>query len=290
MSQMGDDPDMMTWGTIEDEPLLISSGVHSSTLSPFRLPPTPRRELIAQKLTEKASKSFRQNSSLRAKVFASPSASALALYRESMGGNTPTPRFNSPYGVASPSHNKTPGGQSSNPTRIGSPNPRARAEMLSPAARSLLDKTRNSRSSTDHQLRSSYGNATPSRSSSLRQNIDELPFKIQPFFRPLSNLCYETIDIWKFQEQNFKELIQHLRSKTKRQHEVLLRARSELQNMRALKSENQTLKTENEKLKQQIQGLLKYQDVRNQNRRESTHETSIAPQTRSSLSGVKCWG
>ncbi|KAF9550974.1 DiGeorge syndrome critical region protein 14 [Mortierella hygrophila] len=169
MSTMGDDPEMMTWGTIEDEPLLISSGVQSSGPSPFKLPPTPRRELIAQKLSEKASKSFRAGSSLRAKVFASPSASALAQYRESMGGTTPTPRFNSPYGVASPApYNKTPGGPSLQPTRLGSPNPRARAEMLSPAARSLLDKTRSKRG-TDQQLRSSYGNATPGSSSTIRQ-------------------------------------------------------------------------------------------------------------------------
>ncbi|KAF8939533.1 DiGeorge syndrome critical region protein 14 [Haplosporangium gracile] len=169
MSMMGDDPEMMTWGTIEDEPLLISSGVQALGPSPFKLPPTPRRELIAQKLSEKASKSFRAGSSLRAKVFASPSASALAQYRESMGGTTPTPQFNSPYGVVSPApYNKTPGGQSSQPTRLGSPNPRARAEMLSPAARSLLDKARNKRG-TDQQLRSSYGNTTPGSSSILRQ-------------------------------------------------------------------------------------------------------------------------
>lgn len=169
MSTMGDDPEMMTWGTIEDEPLLISSGVQSSGPSPFKLPPTPRRELIAQKLSEKASKSFRAGSSLRAKVFASPSASALAQYRESMGGTTPTPRFNSPYGVASPApYSKTPGGPSSQSTRLGSPNPRARAEMLSPAARSLLDKARSKRGA-DQQLRSSYGNATPGSSSTLRQ-------------------------------------------------------------------------------------------------------------------------
>ncbi|KAF9123171.1 DiGeorge syndrome critical region protein 14 [Mortierella sp. 14UC] len=168
MSQMGDDPEMMTWGTIEDEPLLISSGIQASTPSPFKLPPTPRRELIAQKLAEKASKSFREGSSLRAKVFASPSASALAQYRESMGGRTPTPRFNSPYGVASPSpYNKTPGGPSSNPTRLGSPNPKARAEMLSPAARNLLNKSRNR--GADEQLRSSYGNATPGSNSALKQ-------------------------------------------------------------------------------------------------------------------------
>ncbi|KAI8601469.1 nuclear protein DGCR14 [Dissophora ornata] len=111
MSQMGDDPDMMTWGTIEDEPLLISSGIGDSGPSPFQLPSTPRRELIAQKLSEKASKRYRENSSLRAKV----------------------------------------------------PNPRARAEMLSPAAKSLLVRARNSNSrGADLQLRSSYGNASPS--------------------------------------------------------------------------------------------------------------------------------
>ncbi|KAK3842316.1 MAG: nuclear protein Es2-domain-containing protein [Linnemannia gamsii] len=174
MSQMGDDPEMMTWGTIEDEPLLISSGIQASAPSPFKLPPTPRRELIAQKLAEKASKSFREGSSLRAKVFASPSASALTQYRESMGGKTPTPRFNSPYGVASPSlYNKTPGGpsgSSSNPTRLGSPNPKARAEMLSPAGKSLLDRARSCRSrGADQQLRSSYGNTTPGSNSTLSQ-------------------------------------------------------------------------------------------------------------------------
>jgi len=30
MSELGDDPDMMTWGTIEDEPLLISSGISAN--------------------------------------------------------------------------------------------------------------------------------------------------------------------------------------------------------------------------------------------------------------------
>ncbi|KAG0272550.1 DiGeorge syndrome critical region protein 14 [Linnemannia exigua] len=251
MSQMGDDPEMLTWGTIEDEPLLISSGIQASTPSPFKLPPTPRRELIAQKLAEKASKSFREGSSLRAKVFASPSSSALAQYRESMGGKTPTPRFNSPYGVASPSlYNKTPGGPGSNPTRLGSPNPKARAEMLSPAAKSLLDRARNSRSrGADQQLRSSYGNTTPGNGSDgicvlckksceviqLVENVEDLPEHIQPFFRPFERLCNEAVSTWKFQEQNLTKLIDHLQSKTKRQYEVLVKARTELSNMKAMK-------------------------------------------------------
>lgn len=199
MSQMGEDPDMMTWGTIEDEPLLISSGVGDSgkhfvtidiesynraklrlikdlfttcirishgTLgpSPFKLPPTPRRELIAQRLQEKASKRFRDNPSLKAKVFASPSMSALSEYRNALGGTTPTPRFNSPYTAVSSPARGNPGGSGSHSgtSRMASPNPRARAEMLSPAARSLLDRARNSSSrGADHQLRSSYGNSSP---------------------------------------------------------------------------------------------------------------------------------
>ncbi|KAF9095239.1 hypothetical protein BGX23_000848 [Mortierella sp. AD031] len=243
MSQMGDDPEMMTWGTIEDEPLLISSGIQSSGPSPFKLPPTPRRELIAQKLSEKASKSFREGSSLRAKVFSSPSASALAQYRESMGGRTPTPRFNSPYSVASSSpYNKTPGGSSSHPTRMGSPNPKARTEMLSPAAKNGADSI-------------CAVCKEPCDCIQVSENVDDLPANIQPFFRPLMNLCYETLDTWKFQEQNMTELVEHLRSKTKRQHDILVKARTELRNMKILKSENRDLKTENKRAKTENENL-----------------------------------
>ncbi|KAG0374513.1 hypothetical protein BGX24_010320 [Mortierella sp. AD032] len=289
MSQMGDDPEMMTWGTIEDEPLLISSGIQASTPSPFKLPPTPRRELIAQKLAEKASKSFREGSSLRAKVFASPSASALTQYRESMGGKTPTPRFNSPYGVASPSlYNKTPGGpsgSSSNPTRLGSPNPKARAEMLSPAGKSLLDRARSSRSrGADQQLRSSYGNATPDGS-------DEI-----------CALCKKSCEVIQlaenvFQEQNLTNFIDHLQSKTKRQYEVLVKARTELFNMKAMKVENQSLKEENAQLKQQIQGLQKQRHAGGtgcSGGGRGVPITPVTPQFRvmspaSAINSVECW-
>ncbi|KAF9133670.1 hypothetical protein BGX30_012200 [Mortierella sp. GBA39] len=62
-----------------------------------------------------------------------------------------------------------------------------------------------------------------------------------------------------FQEQNFTKLINHLQARTKRQNEVLTKARNELLNMKAMKSENQTLKEENEKLKLQIQELQRNQ-------------------------------
>ncbi|KAF9112996.1 hypothetical protein BGX27_002392 [Mortierella sp. AM989] len=156
MSQMGDDPELMTWGTIEEEPLLISSGIADSGPSPFKLPPTPRRELIAQKLTDKSSKRFRENSN----VFTSPSMTALSQYHDAIGGNTPTPRFNSPYAAVSRTPlGRTPGTSKSRSTnRNVSSSPRARAEMLSPAARNLLNRAKiNKVGGTDEQLRSSYG-------------------------------------------------------------------------------------------------------------------------------------
>ncbi|KAF8985968.1 hypothetical protein BGZ46_000054 [Entomortierella lignicola] len=156
MSQIGDDPDLMTWGTIEDEPLLISSGVSDSGPSPFKVPPTPRRELIAQKLTERSSKRFRESS----KVFSSPSLSALSQYHDAMGGSTPTPRFNSPYAaVARTPLGRTPGTSKSRLTsnRNVNSSPRARADMLSPAAKNLLNRAKIGRvGGTDEQLRSSY--------------------------------------------------------------------------------------------------------------------------------------
>ncbi|KAF9433725.1 DiGeorge syndrome critical region protein 14 [Entomortierella beljakovae] len=155
MSQMGDDPELMTWGTIEDEPLLISSGIADSGPSPFKVPPTPRRELLAHKLTEKSSKRFRETSN----VFTSPSMSALSEYHKAIGGSTPTPHFNSPYSaVAQSPLSRTPGSsrlKSGTGRNISSP--RVRAEMLSPAAKSLLNRAKVSRGgSSDEQLRQSY--------------------------------------------------------------------------------------------------------------------------------------
>ncbi|KAI1310548.1 DiGeorge syndrome critical region protein 14 [Mortierella claussenii] len=350
MSQMGDDPDLMTWGAIEDEPLLIRSGVTDSVPSPFKLPPTPRRELIAQKLTEKATKRIKESSSLRAKVFTSPSMSALSQYHQSLGGSTPTPSFNSPYNaVARTPLGRTPGSSKlrSVANRMASPGPRTRAEMLSPAAQHLLDRARSSKSrEADHQLRSSYGNNSPAsisggagprlgsaclnRASSnhnhgkihsktdaehpvvareavipkesstadsldgfcaickapcqymkVTENLGDLPASIQPLFRSLETMCYDTMDVWKvlvckclyrscfysslkyrsvclsgasrqFHEDNLSGLIEHLRGKTARQQQILMKARTELVNLKSLKSEIRQLHAENERLKTEL--------------------------------------
>ncbi|KAG0252024.1 hypothetical protein DFQ27_008320 [Actinomortierella ambigua] len=175
MSQLEDDPDLLTWGTIEDEPLLISSGLATSGSSNFKLPPTPRRELIAQKLTEKASKSFRDRTTLRAQVFSSPSSSStpLAKYHQDHFGlpSTPTPSFNSPQGVTSSSTPfRTPGLPASkmSSARISSPNPRMRADVLSPAGRRLLEKASSRRGDGSSLSKMNSGRSTVSTSSSSK--------------------------------------------------------------------------------------------------------------------------
>jgi len=129
-------------------PALSTPLVISIAPSPFRIPETPRRELLAQRLSDKASKSFRENSRLRAQVFGTSSEPALSLHNYASGS---TPKFNSPRGAIS-----SPGGHSSNKpyARMSSPSPRARAGMLSPAAQRLLGSRKSA--SGDKQLRSSY--------------------------------------------------------------------------------------------------------------------------------------
>ncbi|KAG0043204.1 hypothetical protein BGZ83_011711 [Gryganskiella cystojenkinii] len=83
----------------------------------------------------------------------------------------------------------------------------------------------------------------------VTMEVDDLPPRIQPFFKSPVTLCYDTMDAWKFQEDNFERLLDHLQKKTTRQHQILLKARAEMQNMKVMKSEIKALKEENEMLK-----------------------------------------
>ncbi|KAF9289964.1 hypothetical protein BGZ88_007541 [Linnemannia elongata] len=116
----------------------------------------------------------------------------------------------------------------------------------------------------------------------IPEGVDDLPEAIQPFFRPLANLCNTTLDTWKFQEQNFTKLIDHLQARTKRQNEILTKARTELLKMKAMKSENQTIKEENEKLKLQIQELKRHHSGggRNAGHGSGVPITPVTPQIR----------
>ncbi|ORX33223.1 hypothetical protein BCR36DRAFT_314483 [Piromyces finnis] len=94
-----DQSDMFTWGSIEGTPLLINSGGASRPV--FKIPETPRRELIGMKLSEKAS------SNMRKRLGKTPKSSLSHL--------TPKQRLTSPL--------------------------LSRANALSPAAKNLLQRS-----------------------------------------------------------------------------------------------------------------------------------------------------
>ncbi|KAK3812250.1 MAG: hypothetical protein J3Q66DRAFT_404068 [Benniella sp.] len=104
-----------------------------------------------------------------------------------------------------------------------------------------------------------------------RLEADDLPPRIQPFFRTFETICYDTMDIWKFHEDNLSGLIDHLQSKTNRQHQILVRARAELLNMKKIKCEMQELKKENERLKRKIQ---EWESTKNNDRQEHHFQKS----------------
>ncbi|OUM56848.1 hypothetical protein PIROE2DRAFT_65333 [Piromyces sp. E2] len=118
-----DQSDMFTWGSIEGTPLLINSGGASSG-PVFKIPETPRRELIGMKLSEKAS------SNMRKRLGKTPKSSLSHL--------TPKQRLTSPM--------------------------LSRASALSPAAKNLLQRSLKSPGSkalmkglsSDYKLKKSY--------------------------------------------------------------------------------------------------------------------------------------
>ncbi|KAF9433726.1 hypothetical protein BGZ76_009045 [Entomortierella beljakovae] len=111
---------------------------------------------------------------------------------------------------------------------------------------------------------------------SMSPQEDDLPPRIQPLFRSLESICHDTMDAWKicldfgqlqFHEDNLQGLVEHLRNKTSRQHQILVKARSELMKMKDMKRELQELKLENEQLKKKLDG--KRDETRHIDRAES---------------------
>jgi protein DGCR14 len=98
-----DPSELMTWGTIASTPLLLDSGKHEGPS--YHIPDTPQRELLANKLSEKASASLRKRQGptprFKTPVRNSPAVQHLhrQLNRSTMDfglrasyGNTPQPR------------------------------------------------------------------------------------------------------------------------------------------------------------------------------------------------------
>ncbi|TPX73956.1 hypothetical protein CcCBS67573_g04776 [Chytriomyces confervae] len=135
-----DPEDLFTWGMIDGTPLLIDQPSGNGNAKGFRIPDTPRREVVADRLAEKAKRDMK----LRAK-----------------GSSSATTPSNMDRCIASAS-----------PYALKSPNV-SNARMLSPAAQKLFGKTRAASSgglfgakgglgkrlftgSVDDQLRASY--------------------------------------------------------------------------------------------------------------------------------------
>ncbi|KAI9331755.1 nuclear protein Es2-domain-containing protein [Obelidium mucronatum] len=140
-----DPEDLMTWGMIEGTPLLVDSGGDHGNASKFRIPDTPRREALADKLTEKA----RRDMKLRAEGKSSASASST--------GNSG--QFKKPLDPKI--------------ARMASP---YTGRMLSPAAQKILGNTKSGLfgsssvgkiGSVDSQLRASYSPALGKSASSI---------------------------------------------------------------------------------------------------------------------------
>ncbi|KAI8610268.1 nuclear protein Es2-domain-containing protein [Chytriomyces sp. MP71] len=112
-----DPEELFTWGMIDGTPLLVDSGAdHTGTASAsrgFRIPDTPKRDVIADRLAEKAKRDMKARAEGRTAVSSSASTSAAPGFKR------PLDRLASPHvgGVA--------GGM----------------RMLSPAAQKLLGKS-----------------------------------------------------------------------------------------------------------------------------------------------------
>ncbi|BGP15451.1 hypothetical protein JCM10213_005133 [Rhodosporidiobolus nylandii] len=125
--------ELMTWGSIEATPVTLRSAdaAGDAAVGPFRVREADRREELALRMAKKAKRSLAESAG-RGKglaVDARPGGSALqrSLLHASVRSAA------SPGGV-SPSAGRTPSGSSSTP--------RASADALSPAARSLLSRTK----------------------------------------------------------------------------------------------------------------------------------------------------
>ncbi|KAJ3332138.1 hypothetical protein HDU76_001172 [Blyttiomyces sp. JEL0837] len=162
-----DPSELMTWGMIEGTPLLVDSGGdHGSSAHAFKIPPTPRREVLGNKLAEEATRSLRHRTLGKGSLVTGSAGSGSSLANTSRG-KTPTTSGSG----ASPSP-----WAASTPRNMRAPSPLMRQQMLSPAAQKLLASksggslfakvSKGIVGGADAQLRASYS-STPGRTPTL---------------------------------------------------------------------------------------------------------------------------
>ncbi|KAH6569047.1 hypothetical protein BASA60_008384 [Batrachochytrium salamandrivorans] len=116
-----DPSDLMTWGMIQGTPLLVDSGMDHSNGPAFKMPATPRREILSMRLSNNASKALKKRSDI-----------ALG----SGGSGLDTPKSTTPL-LASP---LVQAGSPMSLARVRALTP-SRQRQLSPAAMQLLANT-----------------------------------------------------------------------------------------------------------------------------------------------------
>ncbi|GAA6019065.1 hypothetical protein JCM11491_002504 [Sporobolomyces phaffii] len=124
--------ELMTWGSIEATPVTIRTNArddHANSVGPFRIEDTSRREALAHKMAKKAKRSLAESAAEAARANGRGGGGGLALDARRTGGTSLR------RGVLDSLRTTpgTPGGGSATP-RTG--------DHLSPAARSLLSKTK----------------------------------------------------------------------------------------------------------------------------------------------------
>lgn len=194
-----DPAELMTWGSIEGTPLLISGGGGETGGPRFSIAPTPKRDVIGHELSEKAAKSIRKRSEIAAGGGGGGGVSGGGR----LGGRITTPRdlsLRSPY---NPYHS-TPRGTSSSSSSLNA-STLMRSRMLSPAAQSLLQKTSSikvssssSSSSSSHPFGSFSSSSSFSKSGAFtpRDSISTPPLVITtPRTKPSSSLSSSSISI-----------------------------------------------------------------------------------------------
>ncbi|KAJ3075196.1 DiGeorge syndrome critical region protein 14 [Podochytrium sp. JEL0797] len=142
-----DPEDLMTWGMIDGTPILVDSGVNHA--KGFRIPDTPRREIVADRLAEKARRDIKMRVDGKSSASAGSLSSSSGVFRKPV--DPKLSRLASPY----------------------------TGRMLSPAAQRILGGSKagglfgdKKGGSVDAQLRASY---SPSSRGGVSRSATQTP-------------------------------------------------------------------------------------------------------------------
>lgn len=126
----------MTWGTIEATPVTLRTAGGDQSIGPFRVKESDKREVLAHKMARKAKRSLAESVTGAGRGLATtPGGGSGSMRRSALEASIRSSRGGGD-GVRGLSGSSTPGGSG------GGSTPRRSTTDLSPAARSLLGRTK----------------------------------------------------------------------------------------------------------------------------------------------------